>query len=449
MPIGNITSSIISTLGSPSSLAPIIVKDGVVSTSLTSYSSKAGGKVEGMDRAIDEFGTEAIWIGGIPFFKKLIDLTAYKLAKINPDVDIRVAKDKEYATWAIDNAKGAINKKTGQSVKQALVDATQNVGKTKSLFVGKVIAATIMTLASYFALTKSKQKFTKGKVEQEIAANKQKQEKANKQFLDTLEPSNPVFNKIANKNQASSPSFKGLAQSVADGILFNPVHNMKLIDAGITTERLTQSRNKTEFAEYSIKEGSFLFFIYGSGYFIQKGFDKMTEKVFKKPINLDIKVLMSDELKKGLSKNTIKGHIEDVEKVVNKDGSKLTDFLDFVVKNPDNIAVKAAKQSGIISTVKDSEIVDTSKFIDKKEFMKIAKELKKIDTMFTDSTEDISKFLNKTKGLKIAAVLSNIVICCVCLGKVVPELMYKYREAKTGSKKFHVAEDIKKAEGAS
>ena len=106
MSVQAVTTKIISTLGNKESLIPIMVKDGVDSASLTYKSFKEGGKVEGIDRAIDEFGTQAIWIGGIPFYKKLIDWTAYKFAKINPDVDPRIIANKEYSQWAVENAKG-------------------------------------------------------------------------------------------------------------------------------------------------------------------------------------------------------------------------------------------------------------------------------------------------------------------------------------------------------
>ena len=51
--------------------------------------------------------------------------------------------------------------------------------------------------------------------------------------------------------------------------------------------------------------------------------------------------------------------------------------------------------------------------------------------------------LNKSKALKVGSVMANIGISCLFLGYIVPKAVYKYREWKTGSTKFHVAEDIK------
>ena len=72
-------SKIYSTLGNNNSLVPLAIKDVANSLGLTTGSYITGDKLEGKDRFIDEFGTQAIWLFGIPAYKKLIDLTLYKL----------------------------------------------------------------------------------------------------------------------------------------------------------------------------------------------------------------------------------------------------------------------------------------------------------------------------------------------------------------------------------
>ena len=70
---------IISTFGDHSSLYPLATKDIINSIGMTAYSYDAAGSdknekvIEAKDRFIDEFGTEAIWLGGLPFFKCLAD----------------------------------------------------------------------------------------------------------------------------------------------------------------------------------------------------------------------------------------------------------------------------------------------------------------------------------------------------------------------------------------
>ena len=440
MSIQAIGTKVISTLGNKESLLPIMIKDGVDSTALTVKSFKEGGFVEGKDRFIDEFGTQAIWIGGIPLYKKIIDKTAYKLANINPGVDPRIIANPEYSSWAVNNAKGLMSNSKNQSVKTAISDCLKDGGKlAKNLYKGKIIAATALTLGTFFALTKSKQKNTKNSVLKTMNSE------VNDSFVKTTFKEPEIFasfGKIANTS-SNNPSFKGAVSKVVDAIMFNPVHNMKIIDAGITTERLACSRNKVEFAEHAIKEGSFLFFLYGMGGMIENGINKFSSKFLNKPIDLAIDVLMDDKFASALADG--KKIAADVAKAPFNKGS-LTEKLDFIVNNPDNIVVQAAKKSGIVSTVKDKAgnvFVDTSKYIDMNAMDALTQNLQNIDSKFKVSNESVKSFLNKSKALKVGSVMANIGISCLFLGYIVPKAVYKYREMKTGSTKFHVAEEIK------
>ena len=435
------STKVISTLGNKESLIPIMIKDGVDSTALTVKSFKEGGAVEGMDRFIDEFGTQAIWIGGIPFFKKLIDKTAYKLAKISPEVDPRILQNEDYAKWAKNNAKGFFDKNKKQSVKEAMEKVFDNQKLTKNLFKSKIAIATALTLGAFFLLTKTKQKNTKNTVLKDMNKSTLKNEDS---FNINKKVEHPkVFEDLANKNK-TTPSFKGALNKISEAIMFNPVHNMKIIDAGITTERLACSRNKTEFAEHAIKEGSFLFFLYGFGNLIEKGINIAANKLFKTPIDIKIDAIMDDKLKHALENNKI---LSDIAKLPEKT-KPLTEKLDFIINNPDNIVVQAAKKSKIISTVKDgmgNSVVDTTKFIDVDALDDLANNLKNMDDKFKASGKNIKSFLNKTKALKVASVAANIGISCLFLGYLVPKAVYKYRELKTGTTKFHVEQDIKNA----
>lgn len=450
MPIGNITTNIISTLGNKESLIPIMIKDGVDSGSLTYHSYKAGGKIEGTDRAIDEFGTQAIWIGGIPFYKKLIDATIYKNADFHPGVDTRVISDKEYAEWAKTNAKGIMPndgflksvdflQPKEETVKSAMDKALKDGGiKTKKLYAAKVAASTALTLATFFALTKFKQKNTENAVKNEI-----KLENKQPLFMSfTGKEKKSVFDDIADfsTKHTNKPSFKGL-NDIKEAVMFNPVHNMQIIDAGITAERVGCSRNKTEFMEHTIKEGGFLFFLYCFGDIIENQINKFSSNKLGTPVDVDIDVIMDKKLTEALKKGTIK---EDVEKLP-KEGS-LTDKLNFIVENPDNIFVRAAKKSKIVSETTDETgnmVVDTSKYIDMKKFEKLGENLKTIEEKYTAKGGSAEHFVNKMKGMKIASVGANMALSCAFLGYLIPKAVYKYRKEKTGTDSYHVTNDIK------
>ena len=85
---------IYSTLGNPNSLVPLGVKDASSCLGMTA-GSYATGKEEGFDRFIDEFGTEALWLGGIPAFKWIFDKTVFKAYGLDSKIDPRNLKDSE------------------------------------------------------------------------------------------------------------------------------------------------------------------------------------------------------------------------------------------------------------------------------------------------------------------------------------------------------------------
>ena len=83
-----IQAKIFSTLGNPSSIVPLGVKDVTNATGMT-LGSYVTGKEEGFDRLIDEFGSEALWLFGIPFFKGVINLSCFKTNGLDYNFDVR------------------------------------------------------------------------------------------------------------------------------------------------------------------------------------------------------------------------------------------------------------------------------------------------------------------------------------------------------------------------
>ena len=156
--------TIYSTLGNNNSLVPMAIKDIANSTGLTAGSYITGDKLEGKDRFLDEFGTQAIWLFGIPVYKKLMDYTMYKALKIDPTFDVRnlsknrsklLEKSIEYAD---------------SSIKESMIKASKNPKYTKNLAMTKFIVSTALTIASYAGLTKYRHYKTKQDAEKEILA---------------------------------------------------------------------------------------------------------------------------------------------------------------------------------------------------------------------------------------------------------------------------------------
>ena len=229
---------IYSKLGSNASLLPLFVKDISNSTGLTIGSYITGKDVEGKDRFIDEFGTQAIWLGGIPFFKKLTDLTLYKLLGVDPKFDVRNLKNKEILEKAIEKA-------PTEEIKQSIIKASKNPKYTKNLALAKFGFSTFAAIFTYAGLTKFRQNYRLQEAKEKL---KEKSKAKIKNFHNFYTQKVPKAFSPVHKNKKDI-SFNGSIQD----FMFNPVQNLMILDGSITAERLASSQSKQEFINYSIK----------------------------------------------------------------------------------------------------------------------------------------------------------------------------------------------------
>ncbi len=435
----NISSKLISKLGSENSKIPLAVKDIVNCSGYAYYSYDAGGKLECKDRLVDEIGTGTIWLFGIPAYKKLIDKTIYKLAKISPEVDIRILKNKDIYQLAKANA-------PTKEIFNDLQNVAKNTKLTKELAIIKFGLSLGLTMLSYLGLTKFKQNMTKKNIEKEFLRDQE----INKEKTNIFFPGKPDkifsdFEEISIKAR-KNPSFgNGLIKKVAEEYMLNPIKNMMILDLGISGQRLASSRTEGEFREYAIKEGSFLFFVYGAGEFIKKGINKFSEKILKSPIELDAKLLNSKLMERILKEDEIKKEINKFKEFL-KNNRKEEEIYEYLIKNQNTAIVKSAQISGIINTVKDKSgriQIDTRKYIDINEIRKLTESIEKI--IESGEKKNIEKYLNKIKMLKAGSTIINVGICCLTLGHIVPKYMYKIRaNNQNGDKGFHVKEEYEK-----
>lgn len=441
-------SYIFSKLGNNSSLLPIAVKDLAHSTGMTTASYITGKEVEGKDRFIDEFGTQIIWIGGIPFYKKAIDLTLYKVAKHNPKVDIRLLKDEKVLQKAIKHA-------PTKEIADSIVKASKNASTFKALSMAKFIASTLLTLGSYWALTSYRHKTT----EQNIIKEIKREEKAKRQALAAKAKAAEKAKQTekSQQNPQNSLSF-GMNLAGLKDFMFDPVKNMMIVDGGITAERLAESRNPQDFLGYVIKEGAFWAFMYFAGAHIQKYFENRAEKKHNKSINLDIRALQDTELKDALKSKKLMESVNELKSVMkiettqkfNKKGNivktdKITnpeDLYEFICTKKDNLVVKLAKKSDVIKTYKKTGLVDTQQFIDLDEVKGVAEKLENLQKQYNTSGESLEKFLGQTIKLKRLSIIKNIGACMGVLGIIVPGTMLAARYLGKGNTEFQVKKEI-------
>ena len=67
------------------SIVPMLVKDSMANGAVVYTYSKEGGKDDAREKAIEGFGTGAVWLLMIPALKWVIDKTVYPFFKLNPN----------------------------------------------------------------------------------------------------------------------------------------------------------------------------------------------------------------------------------------------------------------------------------------------------------------------------------------------------------------------------
>ena len=432
-------SSIYSTLGNNNSLVPMAIKDIANSVGLTAGSYITGDELEGKDRFLDEFGTQAIWLFGIPAYKKIIYLTLYKALKIYPNFDVRNFSKKR--NKLIDKT----IKYADSSIKESIKNAAKNPNFSKNLAVSKFVVSTALTILTYTGLTKYRHNQTKKAAQKEILAEMQLENQNNKdKFLYTKPANKTAFQGVQKSNK--QPAFTG---GISE-FMYNPVKNLMILDGSITGERLAESRNKQELIGYAIKEGSFWAFMYFASKPIQKFLENRAEKNNTKPVSIDLdaRVIESKELEKAFKDGTLANSTNKVLKLESYDS-----MLDFIHNNPDDFVVQMAKKSDILPTLKNAtqaDNVDYRQFIDYDEFQGVASKLQKLSKKFeaykaTDAKDKtLEAFLKNVKKVKRGSILLNIGACIGALGILAPALMIAMRKFDKENQGFQVKEDLKK-----
>lgn len=424
---------IYSVLGNPNSLIPLGVKDASSCLGMTA-ASYATGKEEGVDRFIDEFGTEALWLGGIPFYKWIFDKTVFKAFGLDSNIDPRNLKDmklyekiKEFAP--------------NEEIKKSLEKAGKNKRLFKNIAATRFVASTLMAIGSYIGLTRLKQHYT----DQKIRKN--------------------LIKEYENKKEktGSNPSFKGFGK-VVEEFAFSPVKNMYILDGAITTERLADSRSSQELAGYAIKEGSCLLFLYCVGKKIQKYMENAAKKNHNKSITLDSRVLEDEKLKKSFETADIEKSIREFKAASATDAG----LYEFLQKNPENKIIQFAKQSDVLTTYKtkskigvkeslkrllhgqslydDTNKIDSRAFNDLEELKKVNSKIEELYGQYKDAIknkESSDKFFEKVRKLKRGSIRMNIGACILALGVITPAIMLIKRLTDKSGSEFQTKKEIK------
>lgn len=452
-------SKIYSTLGNANSLVPLAIKDVANSAGLTAASYITGDEAEGRDRFIDEFGTQAIWLFGIPVYKKLLDWTLFKPMGFDPNIDVRILKDPEVFKKAKENA-------PTKEIQEALEKVGNSAKKFKGLTFGKFVASTLLTILSYYGLTKFRHKHIEEHIKEdylkkhanELQQNKTQDKTIKAEISTKLEKVPTAFGAVhKNKTENNNKSDRNTTFTGIQDFMFSPTKNLMIVDGSITAERIFESRTPQDTVGYIVKEGSFWAFMYFLGEKIQKHFENSAEKNHDRNIQLDARVIESEEFKNALKDKDLKTTLQAFSQL-----KKDSDIYAFISNklNKDNIIIKMSKMSDIISVIDKKDLnsaVDTRKYIDLAEVKGVNEKLGKVYDQFTRFTEKMHKnqpamkddeiletFLKDLRKLKRGSIIKNIGACIGALGIVAPAIMVALRFADKDNRKFKVKEQIEK-----
>lgn len=414
---------IYSTLGNPNSLIPLGVKDVSSCLGMTA-GSYVTGKEEGFDRFIDEFGTETLWLGGIPALKWIYDKTVFKAFGLDAKIDPRNLKD-------MDMFEKVKKYAPSEEIKKNLEKAGENKRLFKNLAATKFFVSTLLAAGAYVGLTKLKQKYTDQKIRKNLI----------KEYQEEVKKKEAENQKNEEAKKTSQPSFKGLGKIVEE-FAFSPVKNMYILDGFITTERLKDSRTPQEFAGYVIKEGSALLFLYYVGKKIQQFLENSAKRKHDKSITLDSRVLESEELKKIFHDGTIEKSIKDFDAANTSNGN----LYEFLHKNPENEVVKIAKKSDVLKTYGKTNKIDTRAFVDFDEVKGVNKQVNELYTQYKNALkkgETTEEFFTKVRKLKRNSINMNMGACILALGVITPAIMLLKRKTDKGGSEFQTKKEIK------
>ena len=381
--------NIISAIGNNKSVYPLIVRDcgiEVPSKVILTYNqnlkdSKQMAYNATRERIIDEYGTSAIWLGGIPLMNTICDWGIKKFG-CNPNVNVELYKETKEQGIKLNIEK--FKNKTPDAVKD-LEKALLNKTKYQKLQAGKFVISTAIPIAlTGFILPKLNFKLTE-KI-------KEKQEKK------------------LSENKNNNLTFKGISSTLAN---MSTLNKMAVTDGGLTAGRVTTARNRYEKMEMGFKMGMMMFLNFVFPAYLAKGLDRLSEKIFKVNVNLDPKLL---------------GKKSDKLKNIELPKENIIEYLD---KNPNTAFSKLCEEYCDVKYL-ENRVRDPRAFVDTKKIISFRNELEKYIQELKTS-KNPKYYAKKALRVKSANIIANIGISSFLLAAALPKLTFILRKQVTGS----------------
>ncbi|MBQ7286986.1 MAG: hypothetical protein IJW73_04415 [Candidatus Gastranaerophilales bacterium] len=402
--------NIISALGNNNSIYPLLVRDcGIenVAKCAMTYSqnvkeSKFIAQQATRERIIDEYGTSAVWLGGIPLLGKMCD-KVIDMIGLSSKVDTSLLKETT-------NQGLECNIEKFKNVAPKQVEDLLKVKNNKKLFqnaqVAKFLATTTIPIAIMgFVLPKVNFSYTNKKIQENKAQKPMFKAPSMVEFTSSLKRKN---------NQINFTGVEKLAN-------MSDLNKMMILDGGLTVGRVKTGRNKAEKAELAFKMAGMCYLNYIAPKSIEKGLNALTKKLFNINTDLDVKLLDDKSFIKGIKDGALKLPDAVDEKTM----------LDFVDNNPTSIFAQQAKNLKIVEFL-DNTVRDPRKFVDIEKLKNLKESIEEFasDAVKSGSVEKFAKNALRAKSFN---TILNIATSSVLLALVLPKVQFLFRKLITGS----------------
>lgn len=437
--------NIVSALGNNNSIYPLLVRDcgieNVAKVTMTYNQnvkdSKFIAKQATRERIIDEYGTSAVWLGGIPLMNAISN-KFIKASGLNPNVNLKLFNET--------SAQGIkTNIEKFKNIAQKEVEELIQMKDSKKLLQNaqakKFLATTIIPIAVMgFVLPKLNFKYTNKKIKD---AEEKNQISADDKAL--LKQTNPSFTSFGNSTEIKTPqkklmlpsepknktfeeflpvktsknvSFGGAIDTLAN---LSTLQKMMILDGGLTVGRVATARNRDEKAEMAFKMAGMCYLNYVAPKSIDKLLNAITKKTFGINTILDPKFLNDSKFIKAIKEQTLELPTDMSEK----------GLIDFVDNNAKSIFTQLAEKSGIIRLLKNG-IRDPREFVDTKQLSELKDALVDFSKDAVKSG-DIEKFAKRALYAKSFNILANVGLSSALLAIVLPKVQFIFRKILTGS----------------
>ena len=408
--------NVVSALGNNNSIYPLIVRDcGIENFAKCAMTYKQNAKESKTiareatrERIVDEYGTSAVWLGGIPLMGFLAD-KYIEFRGLCPKIDMKLfsGNSNQNIDVNIDKFKNI--------AKDAVVDlqkAKDNKNMFQNLQIMKFFATTAIPIAIMgFLLPKLNFLYT----------SKKMKNLKSKEIFKTNFKSNLMKDFISQtkkpKNNKNNLSFCGL-EKIAN---MSDLNKMVILDSGLTVGRIKTARNKNEKAEMAFKMAGMCFLNYVAPKKIEKLLNKLTKFIFGINTSLDVKILSDKNFINQIKKGAL-------ELPKNTDEKSVLDFID---NNSNSVFVEQIKKLKLVSFL-ENNIRDPRRYV---EVDKINSFRESVVEFVSDAkkSNSIEQYAKKALMAKSFNTIANVAISSFLLAIVLPKLQFLFRKLLTGS----------------